>query len=150
MGHTHLEHGNGKHEPESMEWGEWMLAPRPGMQVQRDHGSNKGLKEVDMNRNLKNMKDGLVEVPSSRKRLNNDIVVSDPMSNQLGTLQAATDIEGGATTMEIQNHALVGTEVEDDDTSAHDLKRSKKDNTAVMDASHQISASSEQELDRTQ
>ena len=96
------------------------------------------------------MKDGLVELPSSRKRLNNDIVVSDPMSNQLGTMQAATGTEGGATVMEIQNHALVGTEVEDDDTSAHDLKRSKKDNTTVMDASHQISASSEKELDRTQ
>ena len=44
------------------------------------------------------------------------------------------------------------TEKEDEngDTSSHDLKRSRKDNSAVMDASHNLSASSEKGLDRSQ
>lgn len=32
MGHTHLEHVNKKNNPDSIEWGEWMLALRPGTQ----------------------------------------------------------------------------------------------------------------------
>ncbi|KAE8808228.1 hypothetical protein D1007_15368 [Hordeum vulgare] len=34
MGHTFLEHGNGKHDKESMAWGDWILAPRSGSQPQ--------------------------------------------------------------------------------------------------------------------
>ena len=34
MGHTYLEHGNGKHDLRSMEWGDFMLAPRPGERMQ--------------------------------------------------------------------------------------------------------------------
>ncbi|KAE8799813.1 hypothetical protein D1007_24687 [Hordeum vulgare] len=34
MGHTFLEHGNGKHNKDSMAWGDWILAPRAGGQSQ--------------------------------------------------------------------------------------------------------------------
>ncbi|KAE8772661.1 hypothetical protein D1007_55287 [Hordeum vulgare] len=34
MGHTFLEHGNGKHDKDSMAWGDWILATRPGGQSQ--------------------------------------------------------------------------------------------------------------------
>lgn len=27
LGHTHLEHGNEKHDPEDMDWGDWLLVP---------------------------------------------------------------------------------------------------------------------------
>ncbi|KAE8811227.1 hypothetical protein D1007_11976 [Hordeum vulgare] len=34
MGHTFLEHGNGKHDREAMAWGDWILAARSGGQPQ--------------------------------------------------------------------------------------------------------------------
>ena len=29
LGHTHFEHGNGKHEVKDLQWGDWLLAPLP-------------------------------------------------------------------------------------------------------------------------
>ncbi|KAE8808644.1 hypothetical protein D1007_14715 [Hordeum vulgare] len=34
MGHTFLEHGNGKHDKDAMAWGDWILATRSGGQSQ--------------------------------------------------------------------------------------------------------------------
>ena len=99
MGHTHMEHGNGKHTPESMDWGEWMLAPRPGAQqqgqggipvqrgdpgggVQRGKSTNNNLQD-DANSPMENLRDEILVKANSRKRLNYDAVVSGPKSMQL-------------------------------------------------------------------
>ncbi|KAE8808356.1 hypothetical protein D1007_15095 [Hordeum vulgare] len=39
MGHTFLEHGNGKHDREAMAWGDWILAARSGGQGTRQQAT---------------------------------------------------------------------------------------------------------------
>lgn len=171
MGHTHLEHGNGKHTPESMDWGDWMLAPRPGTQGQQGQGrSNFGQRgrrtgargrgddgtgddpKDDDNSHTRDTKAEIVDKHSSRKRLNYELVVTEPKLNQLVIKEPVVHgTDGSVTDMEVhKDPALAGVDEEDDENSSQDAKRSKNGTTAVMDASHLISASSVPELDRLQ
>ncbi|KAE8810974.1 hypothetical protein D1007_12332 [Hordeum vulgare] len=166
MGHTFLEHGNGKHDKESMAWGDWILAPRSGSQPQgsrqnthvgkkpnpqgRAESGKASVKELqdDASSPLKAGDGNKHDGEKSCKRLTYDEPHTEPSSSKLPLLLEPAVV--GTSPMETlgPNHCADGEE--EDDVSSQDSKRSKTRCNTVMDVSHQISASFEKELDRTQ
>ncbi|KAE8791993.1 hypothetical protein D1007_33624 [Hordeum vulgare] len=88
------------------------------------------------------------EGEKSRKRLTYEDPATEPSSSKLPLLLEAATV--GIILMENFGPNPVADREEEDDVSSQDSKRSKMGCNTVMDVSHQISASSEKELDRTQ
>ncbi|KAE8769110.1 hypothetical protein D1007_59343 [Hordeum vulgare] len=166
MGHTFLKHGNGKHDKDAMAWGDWILAPRSGGQSQGPRqNTTVGSKlnpqgKAESGRPLvKELQDDAssphkvgdgnkYEGEKSRKRLTYEEPTTEPNNSKLPLLLEAA-VVGTVPMEELESNPAVDEE-EEDDVSSQDSKRSKTGCNTIMDASHQISASSEKELDRTQ
>lgn len=175
LGHTYLEHGNGKHEEKDMDWGEWLLAPmvappfsRGGMAGGRRGGRRSGAgggrtgpeehwtpknnaKEGELTDTASSPSKNLPGVDAEnilvgRKRLNFETPTADNLD---GGGQTTDDIAGKEMVV-FGVGAAAPTREEDADTSSQDSKRARVDNLTVMDSSDQISAGSEKEPVRSQ
>ncbi|KAE8793548.1 hypothetical protein D1007_31833 [Hordeum vulgare] len=141
MGHTNLEHGNGKHDKASMAWRDWILAPRPGSESQiprhnfpvvqkpnpqgraeGDNASTADLKD-DANSPLKTSGGNTTDGDRTRKRLTYDDPATNPSRERLPLLMGTT--ANGIAPMELHDPSRTGEEGDEDDASSQDSKRSK-------------------------
>ncbi|KAE8769973.1 hypothetical protein D1007_58343 [Hordeum vulgare] len=141
MGHTFLEHGNGKHDREAMAWGDWILAARSGGQPQGTRQQATGKKKVnpqgrtDQGRPLaKELQDdassphkvgvgGVYEGKKSRKRLTYEEPTTETRKPKPPLLLEAATV-GTIPMDELEANTTADGE-EEDDVSSQDSKRSR-------------------------
>lgn len=172
-GHTYLEHGNGKHDPKDMDWGEWLLAPmftplifngspsrggRGGGVGRNAHAYQKRTDPVQTDLDLVDTasspvkggpgRDSDLQI-SGKKRLNFEMPSSeatpplDPGSGKAVRNELAVFNKDAST-------GPAEKKDEEQDTLSQDSKRTKLGTTTVMDSSDKISTGSEREPVRSQ